>query len=241
MLTVRGVLDASTYLQVRSLVVKASTDSVTAVVVDIDGVAAPSGSAWAVLTSSSWLIRQWPGIPLLIVSSSADRRAELVRNGVTRYVTVHPTLGCALASVVDERERTSTRLRARFAAPRATPIVAVARREVMHTLNEWGREDYVTCAACVATVLVHNVLRHTDSDLDLRVEAHNDVVTVAVHDGNPAPATIHEAVGPAAPRVSGLAVVSALTRSWGNVCSDVGKTVWAVIGPENCGALDDGA
>ena len=33
--------------------------------------------------------------------------------------------------------------------------------------------------------------------------------------------------------VSGLAIVSALSRAWGSTPTSSGKTVWAVIGPEN--------
>ena len=33
--------------------------------------------------------------------------------------------------------------------------------------------------------------------------------------------------------VSGLAIVDALSRAWGSTPTSSGKTVWAVIGPEN--------
>jgi hypothetical protein len=33
--------------------------------------------------------------------------------------------------------------------------------------------------------------------------------------------------------VSGLAIVDALSRAWGSAATSSGKTVWAVIGPEN--------
>jgi hypothetical protein len=32
---------------------------------------------------------------------------------------------------------------------------------------------------------------------------------------------------------SGLKIVGALCRAWGNAPTPTGKTVWAVIGPEN--------
>ncbi len=33
--------------------------------------------------------------------------------------------------------------------------------------------------------------------------------------------------------VSGLAIVDALSRAWGSTPTASGKTVWAIIGPEN--------
>ncbi|CNJ97610.1 stas domain-containing protein [Mycobacterium tuberculosis] len=33
--------------------------------------------------------------------------------------------------------------------------------------------------------------------------------------------------------MSGLAIVDALSREWGSTPTSSGKTVWAVIGPEN--------
>jgi hypothetical protein len=57
-------------------------------------------------------------------------------------------------------------------------------------------------------------------------------VTVAVEDADHAPAGVREDLRPnEAP--SGLRVVSALCRAWGNSPTSTGKTVWAVIGPEN--------
>ena len=37
-----------------------------------------------------------------------------------------------------------------------------------------------------------------------------------------------------ADHAGGLSVVAALSRQWGNVPTSTGKTVWALIGPENC-------
>jgi len=53
-----------------------------------------------------------------------------------------------------------------------------------------------------------------------------------VEDADYAPAGVREHLRPnEAP--SGLRVVAALCRAWGNSPTSTGKTVWAVIGPEN--------
>ena len=83
------------------------------------------------------------------------------------------------------------------------------------------------------TALVENVLLHTDSRPCMRLEADGDSVIVAVEDASHIPATITErAVGRYIPP-SGLGIISVLCRMWGNAPTPTGKTVWAVLGPEN--------
>ena len=84
----------------------------------------------------------------------------------------------------------------------------------------------------VITALVENVLQHTDSDPDVRLECDGSAVTVAVQDTNPIPAGLREEQK-RYPSPSGLHIVAALCRAWGNAPTSSGKTVWAVIGPEN--------
>ena len=87
-------------------------------------------------------------------------------------------------------------------------------------------------ATVVATVLVDNVLRHTDSAPDLRLETDGDTVVVAVTDGSRAAAVIREDAQTHG-LISELHIVAALTRVWGNSPTTDGKVVWAVLGPEN--------
>ena len=66
----------------------------------------------------------------------------------------------------------------------------------------------------------------------VRLETDGAAVTVAVEDSSHAPAGLREAaMAMRAP--SGLRIVAALCRMWGNAPTPTGKTVWAVIGPEN--------
>jgi hypothetical protein len=58
-------------------------------------------------------------------------------------------------------------------------------------------------------------------------------VTVAVEDASAALPQRREDPRLGADVVSGLAIVSALCRNWGRSSTPNGKTVWAVIGPEN--------
>jgi hypothetical protein len=84
----------------------------------------------------------------------------------------------------------------------------------------------------VVTAFVENVLQHTDSRPGVRLEYDGSAVTVAVSDASHLPAGLREEPKSyAAP--SGLHIVSALSRAWGNAPTSSGKTVWAVIGKEN--------
>jgi hypothetical protein len=58
-------------------------------------------------------------------------------------------------------------------------------------------------------------------------------VTVAVADDSHALATRRESSRGGREDVSGLAIVAALCRGWGNAPTRSGKRVWARIGPEN--------
>jgi hypothetical protein len=88
-------------------------------------------------------------------------------------------------------------------------------------------------AAIVAWLLVDNVLIHTLSDPVLIVEEIGGAVTIAVEDANSCQAMRHESTDGGTDVVSGLAIVNALSRIWGSAPTPTGKTVWAVLGPEN--------
>jgi hypothetical protein len=85
----------------------------------------------------------------------------------------------------------------------------------------------------VVSVLVENVLAHTDSAPTVRLETDGFAVTVAVEDASTVPAARREESKAGGDSVSGLAILAAVCRVWGNAPTPTGKTVWAVIGPEN--------
>lgn len=96
-----------------------------------------------------------------------------------------------------------------------------------------ARPELISIAKLVVTLLVENVLAHTESRPTVSLEDVGDVVSVAVADDSPVPATRRERSSRGVDDVSGLAVVAALCRGWGNAPTSSGKTVWAIIGPEN--------
>ena len=58
-------------------------------------------------------------------------------------------------------------------------------------------------------------------------------VTVAVEDSSHPRRVCEEATDGRTRVPSGLRIVAAMCRTWGNTPTPTGKTVWAVIGPEN--------
>ncbi len=107
-----------------------------------------------------------------------------------------------------------------------------SRRLVREWLTSWSQADLIPVALVVVNVFVENVLEHTGGAPMMRIESDGATVTIAVSDDSDAPATRL----PSPLRgfdVSGLAIVAALSRKWGSTPASSGKTVWAIVGPEN--------
>ncbi|MEV3902531.1 STAS domain-containing protein [Mycobacterium sp. NPDC050551] len=229
-LTPDGVLDTTTYLPLRDSIIKAALDEPRAVIVDIAHLDVPAQTALAVFTSARWHVQRWPEVPIALVCEHADSRDAVVKNGVARYVPVYPTVDEALQALSGPAR--PYRRRARTELPADVSSLRRSRDLVALWLTAWSHQDLVPVAKVVVTVLIENVLAHTDGPADLRVETDGTAVTVAVADASHVPPGLRE--DPAAdPGPSGLQVVAALSRMWGTAPTPTGKTVWAVVGSEN--------
>jgi hypothetical protein len=228
-LEIDGVLDGTTYRTVRDAVVKAALDVPPLIVVDVTSLQAPSPSAWSVFTSARWLVGDWPDIPIGLVCSHAVGRRALARNGIARYLPVYGNVAAALDALAAQPR--PQRRRVRQVWPASPSAVASIRPYVSHWMAVWSQDELAVTVGVVASVLVENVIRHTGSDPDVRLETDGATVTVAVTDHSHLPAGVHEdEIGTA---LRGLQIVRALSRVWGNTPTQEGKVVWAVMGPEN--------
>lgn len=231
LLTARGTLDSATYRTLRDQIIKAALEEPKAVIVDVTHLDVPAESAWVVFTSARWHVSKWPEVPILLVCEHPAGRSAIARNGVARYVPVYANTGAAIAArstaeLPPLRRRARAQLRAELAS------LSRARELVTEWLTAWSQPEMIGVAKVVVTTLVENVLQHTDSDPGVRLEFDGWAVTVAVEDSSHQPAGLRE--GPKSnTKASGLNFVSALCRAWGNAPTSSGKTVWAVIGPEN--------
>lgn len=229
LVTMTGTLDSWTYREVRDSVIKAALGQQDAVVVDVSALAVPAITAWAAFTSARWHVSVWPDIPVIMVSEDAVERARIRRSGVTRFVPLVANEAEAVAII----GAGGFRRRARRVLNTSPDSVDAARQFVRECLTAWSRQDVAPTASAVVTVLVENVLSHTRSHPTVTVEAVQDRVTVAVSDDDPRAAVRHESADNSAHTVSGLAVVTAVSRAWGCSPTAGGKTVWALLGPEN--------
>lgn len=229
--TVTGVLDGITYRVLRDAIIKAALEEPRGVIVDVNKLSVPAESAWSVFTSARWHVSIWPDIPILLVCELQRSLRAITANGVSRYVPVHLTRQSALDAVRDQS--LPIRRRARTQLPDNRISVGLARAMITDWLTRWDKGELIPTAATVATVFVENVLDHTDSAPVLIVENFKDTVTVAVEDGSDQQPARHEDRDRGADIVSGLAIVSALCRAWRSTPTASGKTVWAVVGPEN--------
>lgn len=229
-LEMAGVLDSSTYLQVRDSVIEAALDEPGVVEVDVSNLRASTGSAWAAFTSARWHVSAWPDVPVVLVCSDAQRRAAIKRNAIERYVPVYADPPGRSELVAADRR---LRRRARAELPAAFSSLRSGRQLISQWLQEWDRPEAGITAQTIATVLIENVLEHTSSAPSLVLEARSSTVAVAVSDTSHRPAMRHEDAESGAHTVSGLAIVAALSRAWGSHPTADGKTVWALLGPEN--------
>jgi hypothetical protein len=231
LLTPHGVLDSRTYRSLRDGIIKAALDEPAAVIIDVTHLDVPAESAWAVFTSARWHVSTWPDIPVLLVTARLEPRNAIARNGIARYVPVYPSVSEAI-DALRSAPFSRYRRRARAQLPPGVNSLQRSRQLVTEWLSAWEQADMIPAAKIVVTTLVENVLQHTLSAPCMRLETDGRAVTVAVEDSSPAQAGVRETH--TAPEMSsGLRIVGALCRAWGNAPTPNGKTVWAVIGPEN--------
>lgn len=227
-----GVLNTHTYRQVRDVIIKAALDEPDAVIVDVTRLSVPTQSAWAVFTSARWHVSTWPDVPILLAHDETATRQVIARNGIARYVPIFSSTLAAIAALQTEGVG-SLRIRARKLLNATRATTGQARTLVEESLADGAHTGLIASALVVVTVFVENVLEHTDSAPAVVVEYTDNTVTIAVEDANTAAACLHEDPRKGADPVSGLAIVAALSRAWGSTPTSKGKTVWAVLGPEN--------
>jgi anti-sigma regulatory factor (Ser/Thr protein kinase) len=111
--------------------------------------------------------------------------------------------------------------------PSAEAAVRV-RGQLHRLLTTWGLDDdVVEDAVLVVAELLANVVVHARTPFHLSARLEGLLLHVAVSDGRVGvPA---RSVNPAAGRVSGLRMVTAVAFRWGWQEHEAGKTVWAEL------------
>lgn len=229
-LTAEGVLDAKNSTELRDAVTKATIDVPTAVIVDVSALQVPDEAAWSALVSARWQLDTRPDVPIVLVCSNRAARDAITRSGAARFMPVYPTEKGAMKGV-DKLGRRKLR-HAQAKLPANLTSLRESRQLVREWLTTWSKPGLIPVALVVVNVFIENVLEHTGSDPVMRIECEGQTATIAVSDASGAPA-LRLSSPPKGIDVSGLAIVDALSRAWGSTPTSSGKTVWAVIGPEN--------
>jgi hypothetical protein len=228
LLTADGVLDSTTYAQLRDVIIKSALDEPFSVIIDVTGLTVRDESALAIFVAAQWQVAEWPAVPIALVCAHARGQHALRRNGVARYVPVYPTLHAAVTGLsADGLRRYRRRARATLLATKSSS--RLCRELTEQWLTAWSRSDFRFAVSIVATELVEDALGDTDSELTLRLETDGSTVTVAVQHTSTAPMR-RESISDA---ISGLDLVAAASRVCGSYTTAAGTTVWAAIGPEN--------
>jgi signal transduction histidine kinase len=218
--SVRGVLDQDTYPQIRDGLLKIAAESSDGLLADVEQLEIPDAELAGVFRLIALRVGDWPAIPFALVTGRPEHRAMLGRR-----VPVHPDVPSAEAALTRPARRRAGRLLAR--SPRTS---AWARGFVRGTCAEWMVPELAEDAELVATELVENALRHTDSAPRLRLDLRRGWLTVEVADESARPAVLREGLDLLETGL-GLRMVTKVAKKWGSSRSwSGGKTVWAVLG-----------
>nr|WP_232078966.1 sulfate transporter [Mycobacterium florentinum] len=225
-----GLLNSATYRTLRDAVIDAALDEPRAVIADVNGLSVPAESAWSVFTSARWHVTAWPDVPILLVCQHSAYRRSITATGIARCVPLYSGREAALAAAIKRPLRDRRRLRTQL--PARAVSLGLARALIGQWLTAWAQGCLIPVVGTIATILVDNVLKHTDSAPVLIVESLQDTVVVAVEDDSQVPAgRLEDESG--SETLSGLSIVSALCRVWRSTPKSSGKTVWALVGREN--------
>lgn len=229
-LTLDGVLDTTNSVALRDHILQAVADEPAAVVVNISGLKVLAELAWSTFIGAHWQLRTKPHIPVVLVCAQRGAREAISRSGVAYFMPVYPTEKAAMKAVAQQTRRAVRQADAQL--PADLTSLRESRRLVREWLTAWSQPTLIPVALVVVNVFVENVLEHTASVPVVRIGSQGTAATIGVSDTSHTPAVRLPSPGNGID-VSGLAIVEALSRAWGSTPTTDGKTVWAVIGPEN--------
>lgn len=229
-LTVDGVLDGANSTALRDRLIKATLDEPSAVVVNVSGLKLTAEPAWSTFLGVYWQIGSAPHVPIVFVCTNRATREAITGSGVAHFMPVYSSEKAAMKALGQNSRRAVRRADAQL--PADLTSLRESRRLVREWLTTWSQPKLIPVALVVVNVFVENVLEHTANVPVMRIEAQGTTATIAVSDASNTPATRLPSPDKGID-VSGLAIVDALSRTWGSTPTPSGKTVWAVIGPEN--------
>ncbi|MCD2198218.1 ATP-binding protein [Actinomycetospora endophytica] len=200
------------------------------VVLDVSELRPGQSSAVHAFTDALARAGGWPRACLALVAPGPELAALLTSSRVADEAPVYADVTEALARLADRPD--VLRDGWRFDVDPHAP--GRARSQVRELCRRWGLGREVREAAeIVVTELVTNAVEHALSPSVVEIERHGDAFRMAVRDyGSGADHVVPEATSwhappTSSPRGRGLAMVAAVSRTWGVLRHPDGKTIWA--------------
>lgn len=230
--TVVGELTVAASPGIRKTLSKCLAECPSALVVDLTGLVVVPTPVWlTVFLAAAQHQEQLPEVPVLLCGDVVSDGAPKAYLG---SLGAYANLGTALEAVANARRlahRWSTHLPATREAPR------LARTAVSAACRRWGVEHIVDSARLIASELVTNVVRHTNSDAELELSLRPNFLHLRVRDGSTvAPQSWRRHNDSLAPGGRGLSLVERCSSGWGHVVDAKGKVVWATLRIRSAGA-----
>ncbi|MGW3963705.1 ATP-binding protein [Amycolatopsis sp. NPDC005003] len=227
LVTVSGALDLAGYGFLRDGLLKVAADGPPRLVADLEALAIGELSPSTVFPFVAKRIAEWPGIPFAVVTRRPQHLLAFHRHGIERFVPVHPSVAAA-----ETAQDTPIRRTARKVLPRIDDAATLARTFVREHALRWQVPEFIDGSTLVAGELVRNVLEHTASEPDVRLDLRRQLLSVSVADGSDRPAVLLERADIREPGL-GLRIVADTAQAWGSSRRwSGGKIVWAVLKSE---------
>ncbi|WP_370949704.1 hypothetical protein AB5J62_19600 [Amycolatopsis sp. cg5] len=220
-----GVLDVSTFPQLRDTLLKCAADQPDVVIVLMDDLVVGSNHLYSVFVQVWMRTSEWPGVPIMLVAEDRRLHRRLTELPAARFVPVHGSVRKAISAAGSPPQRR----RAENWLPALSSASHLSRQFTAEICRRWGVRWLTYDAAAIATEFVENTLQHTDSEPVLRLELRRRLLSVAVADESPRLAVLTERSTDGSLSL-GLLVVAQSARAWG--CTPThsgGKVTWAIL------------
>jgi anti-sigma regulatory factor (Ser/Thr protein kinase) len=115
---------------------------------------------------------------------------------------------------------------------RLTPTneaTTLARGLVDEACLQWRLQHLQDNAELIITELVTNVIRHANTDMEVRIRTYDGVFELSVRDGSPNRPELGSRDDWVSEAGRGLLVIDALSAAWGSTPTADGKIVWAKL------------
>jgi anti-sigma regulatory factor (Ser/Thr protein kinase) len=223
-LHVRGDLSLRTVPQLRRTLDKNLADR-GRVLVDLSELTVSWWPALEVFPAALASMTGWPAARLVLFGAGGGRLLGAARR---LSASVHLAVGEAEAvELLEVRPRRLSRRTELACEPQAAKW---SRMLVDSACADWQVVDAaVDAARLVVSELVTNSVLHAGTSMVVTLTLTEGALRVGVRDLDPRGGPELIAAGKDGPRSSGMAVVAAMSRTWGVRMHDDGKTVWASI------------